>query len=86
MTVAQLLPSLPALAQGTILVGMLGTLLRVMYVERREYREEIARKNTRIGDLERQVDHERKKRRAAEDAEAAARHGRALHIAREDEG
>jgi len=81
--VASLLPSLDTLAQGGLLAGLLGLVLRVMYVERREHREESAtyrariveledHARTRIREHEAEVDAERDKRRAAEDVAALA--------------
>jgi hypothetical protein len=86
--VASLLPDLSTLAQGGTLLALLGVLLRVMYVERKEHRDDVAAYRARIRELEEErrttqreyeaeIDAERDKRRAAED------HDRPLRAVRE---
>lgn len=78
MDVASLLPDLSTLAQGGTMLALLGVLLRVMYVERRQHYDDVAWYRARIRELETErrdtlrvheaeVDAERDKRRAAED-------------------
>lgn len=92
LDLASLVPSLPALAQGGLLAGLLGVLLRVMYVERREHREDVASYRTRIAELEQlirdrareheqEIDLEITKRRAAEENAANHRAGWPLKAA-----
>jgi hypothetical protein len=80
LDLAGLLPDLATLMQGGSLLALLGVLLRVMYVERREHRDDAATYRERIKELESErrdalreheaeVDAERDKRRAAEDRE-----------------
>lgn len=84
MNAATLLPDVPALAQGGLLLTLLVIMLRVMFLERRDHREELERlrvdhraeladKRARIKELEDRIRSQEREHEAEIDEERGRR-------------